>query len=127
MTVIHDGDGNEIADIGLSDKQRAVLETDEEIVMIYHTPQTLRSLLGEHNGSFSLRKHASRIVVNNVVGAGRIAFDGDPGSCGCVIHVNEGPHSSSVSDHWELASPDQFDDLSLRGGRRARPVETSVT
>lgn len=65
MTVIYDGDGNEIADIGLSDKQRAVLETDEEIVMIYHTPQTLRYLLGEHNGSFSLRKHEARIVVNN--------------------------------------------------------------
>ena len=65
MTAIHDGDGNEIADINLSDKQRALLEADEEIVLIYHTPQTLRSLLGEQNGSFVLRKKLSQIIVNN--------------------------------------------------------------
>jgi DNA-binding winged helix-turn-helix (wHTH) protein len=66
MTAIYDGNGNEIADIGLSDKQRALLEADEEIVLIYHTPQTLRYLLGEHSGSFVLRKKLAQIVVSDV-------------------------------------------------------------
>ena len=65
MTVIHDDDGNEIADIGLSEKQRTLLEAGENVVMIYHTPQMLRHLLGEHSGSFELHKHDDRIVVGD--------------------------------------------------------------
>jgi hypothetical protein len=55
MTMIFDRDGHEIDDIPLSDKQREVLDLDEEIVVIYHTPQLLRYMLGEHTGTFSLR------------------------------------------------------------------------
>lgn len=69
MTVIHDGDGNEIAEIDLSEKQRAVLETGENVVMIYHTPQMLRHLLGEQTGTFVLHKHDDHVVVND---AGRL-------------------------------------------------------
>jgi len=63
--LIHDSDGNEIADIVLSVKQRAVLETGEEIVVIYHTPQTLRYVLGEKTGTFVLRKTGDRITVRD--------------------------------------------------------------
>ena len=38
MTMIFDGDGNELADIALSEKQQTVLDHDEDIVVIYHTP-----------------------------------------------------------------------------------------
>jgi hypothetical protein len=33
-----------------------MLAAGEEITVIYHTPQTLRGLLGQHNGSFSLKR-----------------------------------------------------------------------
>ena len=62
MDAIYDSDGNEIGSIPLSDKQRTTIETGAEIVVIYHTPQLLRSLLGERNGSFILRKDGDRVV-----------------------------------------------------------------
>jgi hypothetical protein len=62
MDTIYDSDGNEIGGIPLSDKQRETIETGAEIVVIYHTPQMLRSLLGERNGSFMLRKIGERVV-----------------------------------------------------------------
>lgn len=62
MDAIYDGDGNEIGSIPLSDKQRATIEAGETIVVIYHTPQLLRSVLGERNGSFMLRKDGDRVV-----------------------------------------------------------------
>jgi len=63
--MIHDSDGDELADIVLSAKQQAVLETGEEIVVIYNTPQTLRHLLGSASGSFTLRKTGDRIAVSD--------------------------------------------------------------
>lgn len=65
MPMIHDGDGNEVGDIVLSAKQRAVLETGEEIVVIYHTPQTLRHVLGEKSGTFTLLKVGERVIVRD--------------------------------------------------------------
>jgi hypothetical protein len=65
MPIVHDTDGNEVADIALSEKQRRVLETGEEIVVIYHTPQTLRYVLGEKSGTFVLHKLGQRIVVRD--------------------------------------------------------------
>ena len=62
MPMIFDRDGNEIADVPISDKQRSVLDRDEEIVVIYHTPQLLRFVLGEHSGSFVLVKRNDRIT-----------------------------------------------------------------
>ena len=62
MTMIFDGDGNELADIVLSEKQQSVLDHDEDIIVLYHTPQMLRYILGEHSGSFMLHKRGDRIV-----------------------------------------------------------------
>lgn len=64
MDAIYDSDGKEIGSIALSDKQQAAIEAGEEIVVIYHTPQLLRSLLGERSGSFTLRKIHQRIETN---------------------------------------------------------------
>lgn len=61
MDVIFDSDGRELGGIILSDKQRSTIETGEAIVVIYHTPQLLRGVLGERNGSFTLRKIDDRI------------------------------------------------------------------
>jgi hypothetical protein len=62
MDKIYDSDGTVIGSIALSDKQQTLLEAGEDIVVIYHTPQLLRSLLGERNGSFMLRKDGERVV-----------------------------------------------------------------
>lgn len=61
MDKIYDSDGTVIGSIALSDKQRTLLEAGEDITVIYHTPQLLRSLLGERSGSFTLRKVHQRI------------------------------------------------------------------
>ena len=68
MPMIFDRDGNEIADIPLSDKQQAVLDHDEEIVVIYHTPQLLRFVLGEQSGTFTLRKRGDHITAGDADG-----------------------------------------------------------
>jgi len=65
--MIFDRDGNELADIPLSERNQAVLDHDGEIVIIYHTPQMLRSTLGERNGTFTLRKTGDHIVAADVV------------------------------------------------------------
>ena len=65
MPMIFDGDGNEIADIPLSEKQQRRARAGEEIVVIYHTPQMLRYLLGEHSGSV----HAAQARRSHIVAA----------------------------------------------------------
>ena len=65
MPMIFDRDGNEIADIPLSDKQRAVIDHDDEIVVIYHTPQLLRFVLGKQSGTFTLRKIGEHITAGD--------------------------------------------------------------
>jgi hypothetical protein len=65
MSIIHDGDGNEVGDIELSVKQKAVLETGEDIVVIYRTPQTLRHVIGDEEGSFILHKLGERTIVRD--------------------------------------------------------------
>jgi len=64
MPDIHNDDGDNIAEMSLTERQMAALEEGGEIVVIFHTPQLLRGLLGERNGSFTLHKHADRIVTN---------------------------------------------------------------
>jgi len=66
--MIFDRDDNEIVDIPLSKKNQHVLDHDEEIVIIYHTPQMLRYVLGEKSGTFMLRKLGGHIVAQDVVG-----------------------------------------------------------
>lgn len=65
MSVIHDGDGNEVGNIVLSVKQQAVLATGEEIVVIYNTPQTLRHVLGQKSGSFTLLKVGDKVIARD--------------------------------------------------------------
>jgi hypothetical protein len=65
MSIIHDGDGNEVGDIELSIKQKSVLEAGEEIVVIYRTPQTLRHVIGDEEGSFILHKAGDRTIVRD--------------------------------------------------------------
>jgi hypothetical protein len=59
---VFDRDGNEIADFEISEKQQKLLELGEEIVVLFHTPQLFRGLLGERSGSFMLRKIGARII-----------------------------------------------------------------
>jgi hypothetical protein len=66
MDMIYDSDGNEVGRMPLSEKQRATIETGADVVVIYHTPQMLRGLLGQHNGSFVLRKDGDHIVTTSV-------------------------------------------------------------
>ena len=67
MSVIYDGDGNEVADIPLSEKQQTVIETGAEITVIYHTPQMLRGLLGEQQGAFMLWRDGEQIKTTDPV------------------------------------------------------------
>jgi hypothetical protein len=62
---IYDQDGNVLASMELSEQQLALLDRDSAITVRYHTPQLLRGLLGERNGSFTLRKTASRITADD--------------------------------------------------------------
>ena len=62
LTTIYDSDGKEIGDIALSARQRALLDAGESIAVLYHTPQLLRSTLGENSGSFMLHKDGDRVV-----------------------------------------------------------------
>ena len=66
MPKIFDRDGNEIGDFDISEKQQKILEADEEIVVLFHTPQLFRSLLGERTGSFMLRRNGPHIVAADV-------------------------------------------------------------
>jgi len=63
---IHDREGNEVADIELSEKMQHALELGNEVAVIYHTPQLLRSTLGENAGSFTLRKTGDFVVAQDV-------------------------------------------------------------
>ena len=62
MTAVFDRDGHEIGDMPLTEKQQNLLASGEELVVVYHTPQLLRTLIGERNGSFVLQKLSERIT-----------------------------------------------------------------
>lgn len=53
--------GDNVATIPLSEKQLTTMATGADIVVIFHTPQLLRGVLGERNGSFTLRRIHERI------------------------------------------------------------------
>lgn len=65
MTGIFDRDGNEIGQVEISHKQQAVLDAGEEIVVIYHTPQLLRHIIGEKSGTFVLRMVGPHVVAQD--------------------------------------------------------------
>ena len=62
MLDIYNDDGETITEMPLTEKQLAILEVAGEIAVIFHTPQLLRSLLGDRSGSFSLHKRDDRVV-----------------------------------------------------------------
>jgi len=64
MSDIYNDDGETIAEMPLTERQLAILDAADELVVIYHTPQLLRHLLGEHSGSFTLHKRDDRVVTN---------------------------------------------------------------
>lgn len=64
MDTIYDSDGTELGGITLSDKQQALLDAGEEICVIFHTPQLMRSQLGEQSGSFLLSRSGDKIVTS---------------------------------------------------------------
>jgi len=68
MPMVFDKDGHELADVAISERQLGVLELGEEVVVVYHTPQLLRYVLGEQNGSFMLRKIGQHIVAADIDG-----------------------------------------------------------
>ncbi len=59
---VYDADGHVLGEVPLTPKQLAVLDAGEKISVLYHTPQLLRSALGERSGSFMLKKVGDRIV-----------------------------------------------------------------
>ena len=65
MSAIFDDNGTELADITLSEKQQTILDAGENIVVLYHTPQLLRAVLGEQNGSFTLTKGSNDSIVTS--------------------------------------------------------------
>ena len=65
MTEIFDQDGNVLASMELSERQLALLDRDGTIVVQYHTPQLLHTLLGTRSGSFTLHKVNSRITAHD--------------------------------------------------------------
>ena len=63
--LVFDDDGHELGDIELSEKSAALLESDAEVTIHFHTPQMLRFKLGEHNFSFTLRKLGTRATTRD--------------------------------------------------------------
>jgi hypothetical protein len=72
-TKIFDDGGTEIGEIELSYKMSHVLDAGQAIVVIYHTPQLLRHILGEQNGTFTLNKVGDVVVAKDVAGLKRYA------------------------------------------------------
>jgi hypothetical protein len=60
--LVYDTDGNELGEVPVSEKQQAVLDAGGEFEVFYHTPQLLRSTLGDHGGKFSLHQEDDRLV-----------------------------------------------------------------
>ena len=65
MSIIHDSDGKEMGDIELSVKQKAMLDAGEEIVVIFRTPQTMRHVIGDEQGTLVLHKDGDRTIVRD--------------------------------------------------------------
>jgi hypothetical protein len=66
MTDVFDDQGNVIASIPISEKMLAILETGADVTIIYHTPQRLRSFIGERTGSVVLRgKPSARVLARD--------------------------------------------------------------
>jgi len=61
MNDIFDSEGNVIAAISLSERNRELLDRGVTVTIMYHTPQLMRSVLGDQSGQFALFKHEDQI------------------------------------------------------------------
>lgn len=61
MFKIYGEDGEVIGVLPLTERQQAVLDSGEALVVIYHTPQLLHSVLGVRSGSVVLVKNGEQI------------------------------------------------------------------
>lgn len=69
MGKVYDADGNELGSVSVSEQQQAALDAGSTVEMLYHTPQLMRSTLGERSGAFSLHKDGDRLVTDTPVSA----------------------------------------------------------
>ncbi len=67
MEQIYDRNGEPLAIVPVSERMLDILDTGEEMTIIYHTPQLLRDRLGNRNGNFVLYKVGDQIRVTNPV------------------------------------------------------------
>jgi hypothetical protein len=61
MFKIYDGNGEVIGVLPLTERQQAILDSGQELVVIYHTPQLLQHMLGNRSGSVVLVKDGEQI------------------------------------------------------------------
>jgi hypothetical protein len=58
--------GEWIGMVSISPMQHEKLKADGSITVIYHTPQLLRNVVGQHSGQFKLYKSGEHIVTDNI-------------------------------------------------------------
>jgi len=61
MFKIYGDDGEVLGTLALTERQQAILDKGEQLVVIYHTPQLLQHLLGTRSGSIVLVKDGEQI------------------------------------------------------------------
>ena len=65
MEQIYDRNGDPLAIVPVSERMLDILDTGEEMTIIYHTPQLLRDRLGNRSGNFVLYKMGGQIRVTD--------------------------------------------------------------
>jgi hypothetical protein len=61
MFKIYGDDGEVLGAMPLTERQQKILDSGEQLVVIYHTPQLLQGLLGTRSGSIVLVKVGEEI------------------------------------------------------------------
>src|SRR5262249_34742773 len=65
--------------------------------------------------------YRSRVVVNDVVNAGRAALEGKNGGGSSILEMYERPDAAAIADNWKLAPPHERK-LGVIGRTVERPV-----
>ena len=61
MAKIYNSSGDEMGELTLTAKQKRILDSGENLVVIFHTPQLLHNALGMRSGSIVLVKDGEDI------------------------------------------------------------------
>jgi hypothetical protein len=61
MFKIYGEEGEVLGTLYLTEKQQKILDSGEQLVVIYHTPQLLQNVLGTRSGSIILVKQGEQI------------------------------------------------------------------